>query len=90
MHGDRAAALGFLAPIEHHLADHGLGSVAEIFDADPPFTPNGCPAQAWSVAEVLRAWVKTAPEEAAPPEGHRRPGKHDGAHKRSGSRTLRH
>ena len=57
VHGDRAAALGFLAPIEHHLADHGLGSVAEIFDADPPFTPNGCPAQAWSVAEVLRAWT---------------------------------
>ncbi len=57
VHGDREAALGFLAPIAHHLDDHGLGSVAEIFDGDPPFSPNGCPAQAWSVAEVLRAWT---------------------------------
>ena len=36
------------------LGEFGLGSVAEIFDAEPPFTPRGCIAQAWSVAEVLR------------------------------------
>jgi glycogen debranching enzyme len=36
------------------LGEYGLGSVAEIFDAEPPFTPRGCIAQAWSVAEVLR------------------------------------
>ena len=32
-----------------------MGTISEIFDAEPPFTPRGCIAQAWSVAEVLRA-----------------------------------
>ena len=36
------------------LGEYGLGSVAEIFDAEPPHTPRGCIAQAWSVAELLR------------------------------------
>ena len=58
VHGDRETALGFLRPVAHHVADYGLGSIAEIFDGDPPFTPRGCIAQAWSVAEVLRAWVE--------------------------------
>jgi len=35
-----------------------IGSIAEVFDAESPFTPRGCIAQAWSVAEVLRVWVK--------------------------------
>jgi predicted glycogen debranching enzyme len=52
--GARRAVSGFLA----HLDDGCIGSVNEIFDADQPFTPRGCIAQAWSVAEVLRAWVK--------------------------------
>ncbi len=56
---DPAAARALLAPFAHHLADHGLGSVSEIFDGDPPFTPRGCIAQAWSVAELLRAWQVT-------------------------------
>jgi predicted glycogen debranching enzyme len=43
-----------------HLDDAGVGSVSEVFDADWPFTPRGCIAQAWSVAELLRAWVKVA------------------------------
>jgi glycogen debranching enzyme len=55
-YADAEAARSFLAPFEHHLADYGLGSVAEIFEGDPPFAPVGCIAQAWSVAEVLRAW----------------------------------
>jgi glycogen debranching enzyme len=38
----------------------GLGTASEIYDGDPPFTPWGCFAQAWTVAEVLRAWVETA------------------------------
>ena len=59
--GDHAAARAVLEPMAHHLVDVGLGSIAEIFDGDPPFTPRGCPAQAWSVAEVLRAWLETAP-----------------------------
>ena len=53
---DPAAARGILAPLKDHLADAGLGSISEIFDGDPPHLPGGCVAQAWSVAEVLRAW----------------------------------
>jgi glycogen debranching enzyme len=43
------------------LYDAGVGSISEIFDAEQPFAPGGCMAQAWSVAEVLRAWLKTRP-----------------------------
>ena len=39
--------------------DACIGSISEIFDAELPFTPRGCVAQAWSVAEVLRALVRT-------------------------------
>ena len=62
VYGDRERreqARSFLEPLVHHLADHGLGSISEIFDGDPPFTPRGCIAQAWSVAETLRAWQET-------------------------------
>ncbi|MFT5087224.1 MAG: putative glycogen debranching enzyme [Planctomycetota bacterium] len=41
-----------------HLYEAGLGSISEIFDAEPPFAPRGCFAQAWSVAELLRAAVE--------------------------------
>jgi predicted glycogen debranching enzyme len=41
-----------------HLSEFGVGSIAEIFDAEPPFTARGCIAQAWSVAEVLRARLR--------------------------------
>jgi predicted glycogen debranching enzyme len=54
--GARHAVEGFLA----HLDDACIGSISEVFDADAPFTPRGCVAQAWSVAEVLRVWVKLA------------------------------
>jgi predicted glycogen debranching enzyme len=54
-------ARGFLAGFGSHLTDAGIGSISEIFDAEAPFMPRGCIAQAWSVAEVLRSWVKTAP-----------------------------
>jgi glycogen debranching enzyme len=43
-----------------HLEQGCVGSVSEIFDAEAPYTPRGCIAQAWSVAELLRCWVKTA------------------------------
>ncbi|MBI3014468.1 MAG: glycogen debranching enzyme family protein [Candidatus Tectomicrobia bacterium] len=56
VYGDPATALAFLTPMAHHLNDYGVGSLAEIFDGDPPFTPRGCIAQAWTVAEILRAW----------------------------------
>ena len=55
-YGDREAARAMLEPLGQHLADYGIGSVAEIFDGEPPFAPRGCIAQAWSVAETLRAW----------------------------------
>ena len=45
--------------IQSHLLEDGIGTVSEIFDAEPPFHPRGCIAQAWSVAEVLRACQKT-------------------------------
>jgi len=57
---DKAGARRFLDGLIAHLPDFGVGSVAEIFDAEPPYTPRGCIAQAWSVAEVLRCWVKTS------------------------------
>jgi predicted glycogen debranching enzyme len=53
-------ARGFLDGFGEHLAEGGVGSINEIFDAEPPFTPRGCIAQAWSVAEVLRCLIKTA------------------------------
>jgi predicted glycogen debranching enzyme len=58
VHRDPAAARAFLLPMLHHLHSHGVGSLSEIFDGDPPFTPRGCIAQAWTVAEVLRVWAE--------------------------------
>jgi predicted glycogen debranching enzyme len=53
---DAGAARKFLEPLAAQVFSHGVGSISEIFDAEPPFAPNGCIAQAWSVAELLRAW----------------------------------
>jgi glycogen debranching enzyme len=58
---DRDVAHTMLEGFTAHLGEAGVGSISEIFDAEAPFTPRGCIAQAWSVAEVLRAWVKTTP-----------------------------
>jgi predicted glycogen debranching enzyme len=57
---ERETARHFLDAFEPHLAAAGIGSISEVFDAEAPFSPRGCIAQAWSVAEVLRALVKTA------------------------------
>ncbi|MBP5977051.1 glycogen debranching enzyme N-terminal domain-containing protein [Brasilonema sp. CT11] len=54
-----AQARSLLEPMAHHLFAHGVGSLSEIFDGDEPLTPRGCIAQAWTVAEVLRAWMAT-------------------------------
>ena len=43
-----------------HLSEACVGSISEIFDAEAPYMPRGCIAQAWSVAEVLRCLLKTA------------------------------
>ena len=50
----------FLDGFESHLSEVCAGSISEIFDAEPPYAPRGCISQAWSVAEVLRCYVKTA------------------------------
>ncbi len=57
VHNDPASAASYLEPLAHHSQIHGLGSASEIFDAAAPFAPRGCIAQAWTVAETLRAWV---------------------------------
>jgi glycogen debranching enzyme len=48
----------FLAPLRQHLTHAGLGHVSEIADAEAPHTPRGCVAQAWNIAELLRAAVE--------------------------------
>jgi glycogen debranching enzyme len=58
---DRPGARQLLNGLIDHLGEACLGSISEIFDADPPFIPRGCIAQAWSVAEALRVWVRTQP-----------------------------
>jgi predicted glycogen debranching enzyme len=55
VNGARESLFGLVA----HLDDYGVGTLAEIFDAEPPYTPRGCIAQAWSVAELLRVWDRT-------------------------------
>ena len=56
---ERAKARQCLEGVVPHLGEACLGTISEIFDAEPPFMPRGCVAQAWSVAEMLRCWVKT-------------------------------
>jgi predicted glycogen debranching enzyme len=58
--GERAQGRTYLLGLIDHLNEFGVGSIAEIFDAEPPYTPRGCIAQAWSVAEELRCLVLTA------------------------------
>ncbi len=48
----------FIKPFESHLNDGCIGSISEIFDGDEPLIPRGCFAQAWSVSEILRAYVE--------------------------------
>ena len=57
---DRGGPRRFVEPFLPHLDEACLGSVSEIFDAEPPFAPRGCVAQAWSVAELLRVLVRTS------------------------------
>jgi glycogen debranching enzyme len=58
---DVGGARRFLEGFVPHLGEACIGSISEIFDAEEPYTPRGCVAQAWSVAEVLRAWQKATP-----------------------------
>jgi predicted glycogen debranching enzyme len=54
----KKTAMNFIEFIKDHLNDACIGSISEIFDGDEPLIPRGCFAQAWSVAEVLRAYVE--------------------------------
>ena len=56
---DKVEARRLLSAFADHLHDAGIGTISEIFDAEPPYRPRGCIAQAWSVAEVLRAHLAT-------------------------------
>ena len=67
--GDPDQAMRILEPMADHLRIHGLGTVSEIFDGDAPFHPRGCIAQAWSVAEILRAWTVIAAARKSSPAG---------------------
>ena len=62
---DTGAPERFLAAFDEHLNDACIGSISEIFDAEPPYTARGCVAQAWSVAEILRSTVYASREAAA-------------------------
>jgi len=55
---DHAAAQGFFDSIGAAIRLYGVGSLAEIYEGDAPFTPRGCIAQAWTVGEVLRTWTE--------------------------------
>ena len=57
----------FLDPLVRHLGEAGIGHVSEIADADPPFTPRGCPFQAWSVGELLRLQHEILSDPSAQP-----------------------
>ncbi len=56
----RKEARGLLDEACGHLSEAGVGTVSEIFDAEPPHTPRGAVAQAWSVGELLRARIAVA------------------------------
>jgi predicted glycogen debranching enzyme len=56
VHADAEAALDWLRGIVPHLREGCVGQISEIMDAAAPFEPRGCFAQAWGVAEILRAW----------------------------------
>jgi glycogen debranching enzyme len=56
--GDFETARSLLAAFNHEMSDAGIGTISEIFDAELPFNPRGCIAQAWSVAELLRCELR--------------------------------
>jgi glycogen debranching enzyme len=61
------AAHELLMQFDDHIDEACVGSISEVFDAESPYTPRGCIAQAWSVAEVLRCLIKTSEKVPASP-----------------------
>jgi predicted glycogen debranching enzyme len=57
--GDAVGARRALEGLIAHLRENCIGYVSEVFDAEPPFTPGGCVAQAWGIAELLRCLLRT-------------------------------
>jgi predicted glycogen debranching enzyme len=55
---NRQALRELLTSFDRHLDEACVGQISEVFDAETPYVPRGCVAQAWSVAEVLRSWLK--------------------------------
>ena len=63
-YGDAPRALSYLDGIAGHLRETCIGSISEIFDGAAPHRPEGCFAQAWSVAEILQAWMEINSQES--------------------------
>lgn len=63
----REARLRFLHPLHAHLEEAGLGHISELADAESPHAPRGCPFQAWSLGELLRAEKLTCVDVDSPP-----------------------
>jgi predicted glycogen debranching enzyme len=82
VYGDATGAQRYLEPVRDHLRDAGLGTISEIFDGAAPHTPRGCPAQAWSVACVLEAWLRLQ-------RAQRRADKPERVARRTGQRATR-
>lgn len=54
---DEAIPFDWQPLLNHFQSQACLGSVSEMFDGNPPHTPKGAVAQAWSVAEIIRHWA---------------------------------
>ncbi|GAC1569063.1 MAG: hypothetical protein NVS3B20_22360 [Polyangiales bacterium] len=67
---DISFAKSTLHGFDAHLSEACVGSISEVFDAESPYHPRGCIAQAWSVAEVLRTLIKTS-EPIEGPKAHK-------------------
>lgn len=66
VHHSARAVADFLFPFLNHMREGGLGTLSEVFSGDPPHTPGGCPAQAWSVAATLELVGWIAEQDAQP------------------------
>jgi predicted glycogen debranching enzyme len=66
VYNESTTALALLAPLVEHLWEGCLGTLSEVAEPERPFTPGGCFAQAWSVAELLRIWLTVSQH---PPTG---------------------
>jgi glycogen debranching enzyme len=56
VHNDKSALHDLLQPYIQHLWETCLGTISEVTEPEPPYTPAGCFAQAWSIAQLLHCW----------------------------------